>query len=318
MDLRQLRYFVGIVQAGSLSRAADQLSVAQSAISHHLASLESELDKQLVTRGPKGIVLTDAGTVLYRHAEAILRQVEFAKQEAMNTLTVPSGNVGVGFPTALTSLLGYDLFVQVQEAYPQIKLHLVDGKSALIRELLDNGRLDLALLFAPQPERGLACEPLLLEELFFTTALGGDTGPITLAEVVKEPLMLPGLGSGIMQVLQEVLTKQGLTMKTLGDIDTLDTVRRVVAAGMANSILPWSALYEDGREPRIAHRRIADAHMVRSVALCSSEVVQRNPASDAVGATLKTMIRGLVESGRWKGVSLITAAEDAVLSAHPA
>ena len=78
MDLRQLRYFVGIVQAGSLSRAADQLHIAQSAISHHLASLEFELDRQLVTRGPKGILLTEAGSVLYRHAEAILRHVKSA------------------------------------------------------------------------------------------------------------------------------------------------------------------------------------------------------------------------------------------------
>lgn len=81
MDLRQLRYFVGTVRAGSLSRAANQLHVAQSAISHHLASLESELDRQLVTRGPKGIILTDAGTVLYRHAEAILRHLEFANRD---------------------------------------------------------------------------------------------------------------------------------------------------------------------------------------------------------------------------------------------
>jgi hypothetical protein len=80
MDLRQLRYFVGTVQAGSLSRAADQLHVAQSALSHHLASLEAELDTQLVIRGPKGIVLAEAGSVLCRDAEAILRHVESAKQ----------------------------------------------------------------------------------------------------------------------------------------------------------------------------------------------------------------------------------------------
>jgi LysR family transcriptional regulator, nitrogen assimilation regulatory protein len=316
MDLRQLRYFVGIVQAGSLSRAANQLNVAQSAISHHLASLEAELDKQLVTRGPKGIVLTDAGTVLYRHAEAILRHVEFAKQDAMNTLMVPSGNVAIGFPTALTSLLGFELFVRVRKAYPQIRLHLVDGKSALIRELLDNGRLDLAILFAPQPERGLACEPLLLEELFFTTA-GGESGPIGLAEVVKRPLILPGLGSGVMQVLQDALNQCGLTMTTVGDIDTLDTVRRAVAAGIANSILPWSALYDGDRESPIIHRRVHDAPLSRSVALCSSEVAQRSPAFEAVASLLKTMIREMVESGRWKGVSLLSAPNRPVAAAQP-
>src|SRR5580698_9939194 len=90
MDLRQLRYFVGIVQAGSLSRAADRLHVAQSAISHHLASLESELEKQLVTRGPKGILLTEAGNVLYRHAEVILRHVEQAKLDATGASANPA------------------------------------------------------------------------------------------------------------------------------------------------------------------------------------------------------------------------------------
>src|ERR1700689_2317281 len=113
MDLRQLRYFVGIVQAGSLSRAADQLHVAQSAISHHLATLESELNRQLVTRGPKGIQLTDAGSVLYRHAEAILRHVEFAKYDAMSALKVPSGRVSIGFPGVLAPLLSYELFARV-------------------------------------------------------------------------------------------------------------------------------------------------------------------------------------------------------------
>jgi LysR family nitrogen assimilation transcriptional regulator len=315
MDLRQLRYFVGIVQAGSLSRAADQLNVAQSAISHHLASLEAELGKPLVTRGPKGVVLTEAGTVLYRHAEAILRHVEFAKQEAMNTLSVPSGNVGVGFPTALTGILGYDLLMRVREAYPQIRLHMVDGKSALIRELLDNGRLDLAILFAPQPERGLDCEPLLLEELFFMTG-GGDSGPITMAEVVKRPLMLPGMGSGILHVLQDVLSKARLTMTTIGDVDTLDTVRRAIMAGVANSILPWAALYESGREWPITYRRVSDAQLVRSVALCRSGVSQRSPAFDAVASIIKIIIRELVESGRWKGVSLISATEASTDSAR--
>src|SRR6202045_1062338 len=164
MDIRQLRYFVGIVQAGSLSRAADQLHVAQSAVSHHLKSLESELDRQLLTRGPKGIILTDAGAVLYQHAEAILRHVESAKQAVTSALSGPSGHVSVGFPTTLATILGYELLLRIRSAYPQILLYLTNGNGALLRERLVNGRIDIAVLFADQPERGLAVEPLLLEE----------------------------------------------------------------------------------------------------------------------------------------------------------
>ena len=304
MDLRQLRYFVGIVQAGSLSRAADQLHVAQSALSHHLAGLESELNTQLVTRGPKGIALTEPGSVLYRHAEAILRHVEFAKQDAISALDVPSGRVSVGFPGILAPLLGCELFTRVRSAYPEILLHVSDANSWLVRERLVNGRIDIAVLFADQPERGLAVEPLLLEELFFVTA-DPDISPIRLADAVQRPLLFAGPGSSCQRVAQEAFKRHGLTMTSIAEIDALDTLCRAIASGIGNSILPWSVLYDGERKIALNCRRIADAKLVRPVALCFSEVGQRSPAIEAVALTLKSLVYELVESGTWQGVAMI-------------
>jgi LysR family nitrogen assimilation transcriptional regulator len=306
MDLRQLRYFVGIVQAGSLSRAADQLHVAQSAISHHLASLESDLDRQLVTRGPKGIQLTDAGSVLYRHAEAILRHVESAKRDAMSALNVPSGRVSIGLPVAWTPILSYELFARVRSAYSQILLHLTDGNSSLLRERLVNGRLDIAVLFTGQPERGLAVEPLLHEELFYVTR-DPDTSPITVADAAQRPLLVPGPGSAVQRAAREVFSQHGLTIAPIGEIDTHITLLRAVASGIGNSILPWCELYDGERGTVLNWRRFADAKLVRTVSLCFSEVGQRSPAIEAVAFTLKSLVRELVESGTWQGVSLVAA-----------
>ena len=310
MDLRQLRYFVGIVQAGSLSRAADQLHVAQSALSHHLASLEAELDRQLVMRGPKGILLTEAGDVLYRHAETILRRVESAKQDAMSAPNGPSGRVSIGFPIDWAGVLGFTLFAQVRDSYPQIRLHIVDGKSALLREQLVNGRLDMAVLFADQPERGFAVEPLVHEELFYVTA-DEDTSPITLADAAQRPLLMPGPGSGSQRAAQRLFSEHGLTITAIGEIDALSTFRHAIASGIGNAILPWSALYDAGREAPLTCRRFADAKLSRPAALCFSEVAQRTPAIEAVAATLKSIVLGLIESGVWQGVSLnMTAAPE--------
>ncbi len=316
MDLRQLRYFVGIVQAGSLSRAADQLHVAQSAVSHHLASLESELDRQLVTRGPKGITLTEAGSVLYRHAEAILRHVEFAKRDAMSALNVPSGRVSIGFPAVLAPLLSYELFMRVRTVYPQILLHVSDANSWLLRERLVNGRLDIAVLFVGQPERGLAVEPLLDEELFYVTA-DPDTSPITVADAARRPLLLPDLGSNNRHVAQEAFKKHGLTITPVAEIDTLSTLRRAIASGIGNSIQPWSVLYDGERKIALNYRRFADAKLVRPVALCFSEVGQRSPAVEAVARTLKSLVHELVENGTWQGVSLVSPCEKLSRSAAP-
>jgi LysR family transcriptional regulator, nitrogen assimilation regulatory protein len=304
MDLRQLRYFVGIVQAGSLARAADQLHVAQSALSYHLASLESDLDRQLVTRGPKGIQLTEAGSILYRHAEAILRNLDFARQDVMSALNVPSGRVSIGFPVAWASIVGYELFARIRSVYPHILLHVTDGNSALLRERVVNGRLDIAVLFTGQPERGLAVEPLFLEELFYVT-MDPDPSPIRIADVARLPLLVPGPGSGSQRVAEEVFNKRGLTVTSIGEIDSLSTLRRAIASGIGNAILPWCALYDDDRRIALNYRRFADATFVRPVALCFSEVAQRTPAIEAVASTLKSLVRELVDSGTWQGASLI-------------
>jgi LysR family transcriptional regulator, nitrogen assimilation regulatory protein len=305
MDLRQLRYFVGIVQAGSLSRAADHLHVAQSAISHHLAILESELEKELVTRGPKGIVLTDAGRILYRHAEAILRHVESAKHDAMSALNIPSGRVAVGFPITLANILGYELLARVRNAYPQILLYLTDGSGALLRERLVNGRLDIAMLFASRPERGLVIEPLLSEELFYATA-DSDTSPIRIADAAQSPLIVPGPGSGSQRATQDAFEKHGLTITSIAEIETLTTLRRAIASGIGNAILSWSALYDSEGKTTLNYRRFADAKLMRTVALCFSEMGERSPAIEAVALTLKSLVHEMVEGGIWQGVSLIT------------
>lgn len=307
MDLRQLRYFVGIVQAGSLSRAADQLHVAQSAISHHLASLESELGRRLVTRGPKGIVLTEAGRVLYRHAEAILRHLEFAKQDAANVPNAPAGRVSIGFPISLVALLGYELLVRIHSAYPRIVLHLIDANSSLLRERLVNGRLDVALLFTDKPERGLAVEPMFVEELFFITR-DPDTSPIQIADVARRPLLLAGPGSAIERTVQDAFKKHGLTVTPISEIDTHATLRRAIASGIGNSILSWAALYEGEGTNVLNYRRIAGAKLMRPVSLCLSELSHRSPAVEAVARTLKSLVHELIDSGAWQGVSLIAPA----------
>jgi LysR family transcriptional regulator, nitrogen assimilation regulatory protein len=317
MDLRQLRYFVGIVQAGSQSRAADQLHVTQSAISHHLASLEAELKRELVTRGPKGVLLTEAGNLLYRHAEAILRHIESVKQEVMSALDVPSGRVSIGFPIALVDILGYELFMRIRSAYPQILLHVTDANSVLLRERLVNGRLDVAVLFTGQPERGLAVEPLLLEELFYVTA-EQNTSPITLADMAQRPLIVPGRDSGIQRVINEAFRDHGLTITPIGEIDAINTLCNAVASGVGNSVMPWCALYDGDRRVALNHRRFAEAKLVRPVALCFSEVSPRTPAIEAVARTLKSLVRELVESGIWQGVSLIEPSREPERALVPA
>jgi len=230
-------------------------------------------------------------------------------------LNVPSGRVSIGFPVALASLLGCELFVRLRSAYPQILLHIIDGNSALLRERLNNGRLDIAVLLVDQPERGLAVEPLVLEELFYVTA-DQDNSPVHIADAAQRPLLVPGPDSGIQRDARKAFEKHGLPLVPIGECDSLNTLRELVASGIGNSIMTWSGLH--GGDPRLAlnYRRFVDAKMVRPVSLCFSEVGLRSPAIEAVALTLKLLVRELVEGGAWQGVTLI--APDAEPSGSPA
>lgn len=85
----------------------------------------------------------------------------------------------------------------------------------------------------------------------------------------------------------------------------MNTLRRAIASGVGNAILSWSALYDSEEKTALHYRRFADAKLVRTVALCSSEMGQRTPAIEAVSLTLKSLIYELVERGIWQGTSLI-------------
>ncbi len=112
--------------------------------------------------------------------------------------------------------------------YPQIALHLSDGNSSLLRERLLNGRLDIAVPFADRHERGLAVEPLLLDELFYVTA-DPDTTPIRLAEVPQCPLLECGPGSNSRHVAEAAFKQYGITVTPIAEFDTLSALRSAIA-----------------------------------------------------------------------------------------
>jgi LysR family nitrogen assimilation transcriptional regulator len=298
MDLRKLRYFVGVVDAGSFSRAAAKLNVAQSAISHHLTSLEAELKTRLLIRGPGGVVLTDAGSVLYRHAQAILRQVEIATADAMSAKSLPSGRASIGLPSVLSPLLGYPLLRAVCDRYPDIRLTLVEGVSAILREFVQNGRVDVALLFISERYRGIDVHPLLHEELFYLSATRPEHR-IVWSEIFKTPMLLPGRESGIKRVIEAALETVGATLGDLHEIDSIATLKKAVAAGMGGTVLPWSATYGDSEGAGYVLSPFEPEPVTRPISFCFPEVRGRSIAVEAVVDVLKDVVDELVQAGHW-------------------
>ena len=158
VDLRQLRYFVTVVEAGQMSRAAEQLHVAQPAISYAIRGLERQLGVQLLERHARGVEPTPAGHALLERARATLRAAEETENDMKRWATGQIGELLVGFlPTTLAAAnLPFNAF---RAQYPHVSLHIreLDFSEQLVE--LRAGRLDLEVVSPPPVAPDLDIEP---------------------------------------------------------------------------------------------------------------------------------------------------------------
>src|SRR5438067_3779375 len=145
VELRQLRYFVRVVELGSMGRAALELAVGTSALSQQISRLESELATRLLQRTSSGVIPTDAGLAFWHQAQLAIRHADDAVRAAR--LARLSGHVSVGMAPSTTAVLGLPFMTAMRERYPDIRLHLVENLSGNLTSMLRARQLDLAVLF---------------------------------------------------------------------------------------------------------------------------------------------------------------------------
>lgn len=315
MNLRQLRYFVRIVECGSLSRAARELNLAQPALSQQLAKLEELVGKPLVVRTPQGVVPTEHGLALHQHAAFVLRLVEQGLAVARGGARAIQGMVSVGLAATTVAALGLPLVQRVRERYPGILLNVVEGMSGHIEQMLRLGQLDMAILFAPGLAPDLVVEPLLDEELFVVLPRTSRLVPrrrtsLTLAEVARLPMILPTARHGLRQRVTAELDRRGLRVEVVAEIDSLALLMACVAAGMGATIKPLGAiLAEGGKAGRFRALPIEDVRLRRRNFLYTLPPERRSAAATAVAAELRAVVAALLADPARRGFEPVPEAE---------
>ena len=157
MNLRRLKYFVKIVDIGSLTQAAEVLHIAQPALSQQVATLEGEMDQQLLIRTKRGVTPTEAGKILYTHARTILRQCEQAQLAVNNVGQTLSGHVSIGLaPGTAASSITMPLLQAVRAELPEVLVYLHENSGSVLNDKLLSGQLDMAVLYDRSPVAGIA------------------------------------------------------------------------------------------------------------------------------------------------------------------
>jgi LysR family nitrogen assimilation transcriptional regulator len=305
MELRQLRYFVAIVDHGSLSRAALVLHVAQPALTQQLRQLEDELGVQLLHRTAQGVLSTDAGKVFYEHALAILKQVADAQAAVVQSAERPSGSVTLGLPHSISGALALPLLTAIRQRYPEITLQLTEELTGNLAEQLRAGRVNLAVLLDDGQLGGFATTPLVEEELRYIcradAPLGAGRDSVTLRDALDTTLILPGLQHGVRPRIESTARAAGLHARDVIEINSIAILKSAILAGMGATILPVAPLLAEVERGAMRALPIRDPSIARTVVLCASRNIPLTNAAAAVGRLVTQVAHDLCDSGAWIG-----------------
>lgn len=243
MDLRQLEYFVSVVDAGSFSRAAAGLNLAQPSLSRQIALLEADLGQRLLIRTGRGAVATEAGNALLVYARTMLDSAKRARDELREMHASPGGRVFVGMPPRVALGLSVPLVQRFRERFPRALLTVLEGLSVPLRESLIAGRLDIALLFDPPASPQLAYQTLTREKLLLVAPPGSRLPErVSLAALADYPMLLPSIPNAIRSLVDAVLRPRRIELRILAEVGAVHTVLALVAKAAGCTILPESAL----------------------------------------------------------------------------
>jgi LysR family transcriptional regulator, nitrogen assimilation regulatory protein len=296
MNLRQLKYFVGVVEAGNMTRAAEQLHVAQTALGMQIRQLEEDLGVTLLIRHSRGVEPTAAGELLRARAMAILKQVEETREEVAGTDHGTSESIRLGITPALMLSIGTDLALTVQEKLPQIFLSMREAMSHVLVDMLMRGDVDFILCYDVADTPHVARNALLQDDLVLVSRPGPNgSKPVPLIEALEEGLAMPEEGDTVRNAVSRAARDLGLDLKIAHEVRSVAAMKSLVHRGAASSILPAFSVLDEVRAGALQARPIVKPPVRRTLFLArSSQRGFRNEAG--LTGAVRTSLQGMLDA----------------------
>jgi len=293
MDLKQLAYFVQVVDLGGFSRAARMLGIAQPAISRHVRSLEVELRQSLLLRNGRGATPTEAGKRLLGHARGILQQVDRARREVAATQGAAVGHVVVGFPPTVALHLTVPVVREFRQLYPQASLSIAEGLSATIHEWLLVGRVDVGVVYNPLATPAVETRLLLEESLCLVGPAGKRelAGALRLLDLPRFPLIIPSRPNAIRMLVETRLAALGLRPQVAMEIDAIPAILELVAEGHGYAVLSPRAVQRAEAGLKLQARPIVHPRLTSALAIATSAQRPSTPIQQAAIALIEELAR---------------------------
>ncbi|QYR20923.1 LysR family transcriptional regulator [Paenibacillus sp. sptzw28] len=239
MDSRKLKYFMETALAGSFTRAAEQLMVAQPAISKSIQKLEEELQLTLFDRSERTVTLTPEGRVLLRHARFILGAIEEASKEMEELRGLERGEIRIGLPSMFGSFYFPQIIKEFKKMYPALHISVVEEGTLQVCKLIERKVVDLGIITADEAGPEIDFIPVLKEEMvacFPKEHPLADRTSVSLGEMLCEPLILFKEGYYQRKLILEASREANITPNITFSTNQLSLIRSLVAEGIGSTL----------------------------------------------------------------------------------
>ena len=264
MEFRQLAYFLAAAQTQNFRKAAEMCVVAQPALSRQIAALEAELGVELFKRIKQRVVLTAAGHEFAEYAKKAMDQLQQGQQAMARLQDGQHGTVEIGCVEPLTTAFLPAIFPAFHERYPHIQLKVrVDRTDALLK-LIEQGELDLGLIFNPDVKP----EVIVVKELFrqpLQVMVAADhplaQNPrtmVTLAQIQREPLFLLRETSRLRRAVEGIFTANSISTQPIIEIESIAGLKELVKSGRGITFMLQALLRPGEIESELVLLPIAD------------------------------------------------------------
>lgn len=245
MDIKQLRYFIAIVEERKISAAAKRLHMSQPPLSQQLKAMEKELGSKLVERGGKFLEVTEAGKALYNKALEITQLMEETETEVREVGEGVNGRLAIGINTFSFNGLPH-LLTQFQEQYPKITYKIQQNESAYLCQLVRERIVELAIIRMPLQLDDFSVLHLCNEPFYFITSKNHSKfeHEVSLFDIQPYPLLFPSTeGLGVHYLILEAFSRFNLQPNIAGECSDISLLMDLVAADFAASVVPETLLH---------------------------------------------------------------------------
>lgn len=308
MEVKQLKALVTVAEVGSVTRASEVLCLVQPAVTRQIRMLEQELGVALFERTRQGMRLTDSGKVMVERARRALNELECARGEVVPTPGTVTGVAAVGLLESATGLLAERLVTTLAHEHPGVELRLMTAYSGHLQQWLDDGDLDLSLLYNLAGTLSFNTYPLVRESLWVVAP--PDAGlccarPVAMGEAVQRPLVLPTSGHALRTLIDGAAAKARVDVAVAVQTNSMRVQKQLVLAGHGWTILPGVGIADDVADGLLSAAPLCEPEVPRSIVLGSRRAGRTPPAVDVVARTLTGLIRSEVREGRWPGAEFV-------------